>query len=389
MTSLHLRSTAFVCALFSGYLALFMIIPALLDMARGNSEWQVFAASALLVGGLAASVGLATYSRSPLPTSSRFGFLLVNALWVTTALGGAIPFMGAPTHLSFTDAVFESISALTTTGSTVVSGLDELPPGILFWRSLLQWIGGIGVIALGLFILPLLKVGGVDYLRIESSDTGERPFDRLATYTKALRSRNRLLKQDPIDPRSVRSYDAILADAGAVIGRARASLVTSLAPRVAQAFHDVAGVELPLDVSYRPRVAPERETLLRTLEQAFEKDCARGFTADGPHADDLALTVRAIAAKHHASQGQQRAIVLALKVAELDELSARTGKVPVLLLDDVSSELDRGRNRRLFELLSRLGGQVFLSTTHPEFILLEEHRRDFHVARGVVTPSGG
>ena len=128
MTSLHLRSTAFVCALFSGYLALFMIIPALLDMARGNSEWQVFAASALLVGGLAASVGLATYSRSPLPTSSRFGFLLVNALWVTTALGGAIPFMGAPTHLSFTDAVFESISALTTTGSTVVSGLDELPP---------------------------------------------------------------------------------------------------------------------------------------------------------------------------------------------------------------------------------------------------------------------
>ena len=125
------------------------------------------------------------------------------------------------------------------------------------------------------------------------------------------------------------------------------------------------------------------------VKEAFEKDCARGFTADGPHADDLALTVRAIAAKHHASQGQQRAIVLALKVAELDELSARTGKVPVLLLDDVSSELDRGRNRRLFELLSRLGGQVFLSTTHPEFILLEEHRRDFHVARGVVTPSGG
>ncbi|MCA9533715.1 MAG: DNA replication/repair protein RecF [Myxococcales bacterium] len=208
----------------------------------------------------------------------------------------------------------------------------------------------------------------------------------LATYTKALRSRNRLLKQDPIDPRSVRSYDAILADAGAVVGRARASLVTSLAPRVAQAFHDVAGQELPLDVSYRPRVAPEREALLRALEQAFDKDCARGFTADGPHADDLALSVRAIAAKHHASQGQQRAIVLALKVAELDELTARSGKVPVLLLDDVSSELDRGRNRRLFDLLSRLGGQVFLTTTHPEFILLDEHRRDFHVAGGVVSP---
>jgi trk system potassium uptake protein len=186
MTGLHLRSTAFVCALFSGYLAAFMLIPALFDVARGSDEWQVFAASALLVGGLAAGVGLATHSHSSLPISTRFGFLLVNALWITTALAGALPFMGEPTHLSFTDAVFESVSALTTTGSTVVSGLDQLPPGILFWRSLLQWIGGLGVIALGLFILPFLKVGGLSYLRIESSETGERPVSRLATYTKAL-----------------------------------------------------------------------------------------------------------------------------------------------------------------------------------------------------------
>lgn len=188
MTSLHLRSTAFVCALFSGYLAAFMIIPALFDLVRGSSEWRVFAASALLVGGLAAAVGLATHSRAALPISARFGFLLVNTVWVTMAIGGAIPFMGAPTHLTFTDAVFESVSALTTTGSTVVGGLDALPPGILFWRSFLQWIGGIGVIALGLFILPLLKVGGVSYLRIESSGTDERPFNRLATYTKTLLS---------------------------------------------------------------------------------------------------------------------------------------------------------------------------------------------------------
>jgi trk system potassium uptake protein len=135
VTSTLLRSTAFVCALFSGYLAAFMAIPALFDVVRGSDEWQVFAASALLVGGLAAGVGLATHSPLSLPSSTRFGFLLVNAVWVTTALGGAVPFMGAPTHLTFTDAVFESVSALTTTGSTVISGLDELPPGILFRRS--------------------------------------------------------------------------------------------------------------------------------------------------------------------------------------------------------------------------------------------------------------
>ena len=76
----------------------------------------------------------------------------------------------------------------------------------------------------------------------------------------------------------------------------------------------------------------------------------------------------------HGSQGQHRTIVLALKTAELDLLAERTGRVPILLLDDVSSELDRSRNRRFFEVLSQAGGQVFLTTTHPEFILLEQDR---------------
>lgn len=213
----------------------------------------------------------------------------------------------------------------------------------------------------------------------------------LKAYGKALRSRNRLLKQldgGAGDTTAIRSYDPILAQHGEHIGRARAALVDELGPRAMHAFHEVAGMELPLEVHYRPRVAPEAEVILQALHDSFRKDCARGFTADGPHGDDLSLEVRSVAAKHHASQGQQRAIVLALKVAELDELTRRTGKVPVLLLDDVSSELDRGRNRRLFEMLSRLGGQVFLTTTHPEFILLDEHRQDFRVEAGVVTPDG-
>ena len=76
---------------------------------------------------------------------------------------------------------------------------------------------------------------------------------------------------------------------------------------------------------------------------------------------------------------------LSLKTAELDLLTERTGKVPILLLDDVSSELDRTRNRRFFGLLSEVGGQVFLTTTHPEFILLDEERVDFEVDAGRVT----
>ena len=88
--------------------------------------------------------------------------------------------------------------------------------------------------------------------------------------------------------------------------------------------------------------------------------------------------------RHFASQGQNRAIVLAIKTAELRILTRKTGKVPMLLLDDVSSELDRKRNRLFFEWLSELGAQVFLSTTHPEFIILNDGREDFSIDQGVL-----
>ena len=186
----------------------------------------------------------------------------------------------------------------------------------------------------------------------------------LASYEKALRSRNRLLKEERTDRPSVRAYDAILSKAGAVVGQARRRLIDDLAPRVVRAFSDVFAGDTPLGVSYLPRVEP---------------------TEDGPHGDDLELRLHQVGARHHGSQGQHRTIVLALKTAELELLSERTGRVPILLLDDVSSELDRSRNRRFFEVLSHAGGQVFLTTTHPEFILLEKDRVDFHVEDGRVT----
>jgi DNA replication and repair protein RecF len=208
----------------------------------------------------------------------------------------------------------------------------------------------------------------------------------LTSYQKALRSRNRLLKSDEPDPRGIRAFDELLASAGAVIATTRARLVADIAPLTEKAFADVVGEEVPLRVEYKPRVPPSVQAIREALDASFEKDLARGFTADGPHGDDLALDIADRApARHHASQGQHRAIVLALKVAELEVLSRRTDRIPILLLDDVSSELDRTRNRRFFALLGRLGGQVFLTTTHPEFILLEEGRTDFAVQNGEIT----
>jgi len=207
----------------------------------------------------------------------------------------------------------------------------------------------------------------------------------LASYQKALRSRNRLLKKDGVDVRSIRAYDGILASAGAVVGQTRARVVDDLAPLSEKALREVVGEDFPIRIAYAPRVEPTIDAMQSALDRSFRKDQARGFTAEGPHADDLSLHLEGRApARHHASQGQHRAIVLALKVAELEVLQRRTGRVPILLLDDVSSELDRTRNRRFFEMLSRLGGQVFLTTTHPEFILLEKDRTDFRVESGTV-----
>ncbi|HKP56700.1 MAG TPA: DNA replication/repair protein RecF [Polyangiales bacterium] len=208
----------------------------------------------------------------------------------------------------------------------------------------------------------------------------------LATYTRALASRNRLLKQETPSRKALAAYDELLASAGAVIGQARTALSEQLAPRVVEAFAEISAGGPAVTLVYEPRVEPTVVALRAALGAAFEKDLARGFTADGPHADELAVRLQETRARRYASQGQHRAIVLALKIAELIELEQRTGNTPLLLLDDVSSELDREKSRRFFALLNRLGGQVFLTTTRPEFIAVEGERRDFQVEAGVVRP---
>ena len=180
-----IRAAIHIASVFALYLALTMLIPAIVDLATGNDDWQVFAFSALFLGGLALAVALATQGRPP-PATTRFGFLLVNLLWLTLAVAGAVPFMASSLELSVADAFFESVSGITTTGSTVISGLDTLPRGLLVWRSLLNFMGGLGVIALGLFLLPFLNIGGVCYFKIESSDIEDRPFERFQTFATAL-----------------------------------------------------------------------------------------------------------------------------------------------------------------------------------------------------------
>jgi trk system potassium uptake protein TrkH len=107
-------------------------------------------------------------------------------LWAVCATVGAVPFWLSPLNLTMAEAYFESMSGLTTTGATVLTGLDMMPRSILLWRSLLQWLGGIGIVAVALFLLPFLRVGGMQFFRTESSDRSDKALPRMAQVTRAL-----------------------------------------------------------------------------------------------------------------------------------------------------------------------------------------------------------
>ncbi|MBG05712.1 MAG: potassium transporter TrkH [Rhodospirillaceae bacterium] len=158
-------------------LAVAMCLPAIADVAADNPDWQVFLTAAvftLFVGGT-----LALSSRGNIRTiTPRQGFVLTTTLWLVIPAFAALPFAFADMDLSYTDAFFESMSGLTTTGSTVIRSLDVAPPGVLIWRALLQWLGGIGVIAMAIAILPLLRIGGMQLFRMESSDRSEKAMPR-------------------------------------------------------------------------------------------------------------------------------------------------------------------------------------------------------------------
>ena len=159
-----------------------MLAPALIDMATVNRDWQVFMASAFLTGGVGAFLYLGFRNRHTGPWRRHDGFVFITLSWLVLSVAGALPFTLAEVHLSPADAFFESVSGLTTTGSTVMSGLDNLPHGILLWRSLLQWTGGVGIVVLSVFLFPFLKLGGQHLFALESSDTAEKSFARFEEY---------------------------------------------------------------------------------------------------------------------------------------------------------------------------------------------------------------
>jgi DNA replication and repair protein RecF len=246
-----------------------------------------------------------------------------------------------------------------------------------------------------------------DLLLVKGGPEGRRRFlDRAAfnrwpavlaearDYVRALRARNAALRASDADVEA--SFRAPLVRAGARLLRRRLDLLAELAPRVERAYSEISGPGAPTArLAYRAaaslRLPGTEEDLSARLGDALaaraERDRERGYTSAGPHMDDLALELDAHGARPFASQGQQRALVLALKVAEIENLRAGLGRPPLLLLDDVSSELDPDKNRFLLEYLRRLPGQAFLTTTDRRLLAAAAGPDStfYEVVRGAVT----
>ncbi len=165
--------------------SLAMLIPMLVDLYYGNYDWVQFFYSSLLTF----IIGIVLYfsfRKKNIKLSIRQAFVLTISSWLLIALFGSIPFIYSVSSLSYTDAFFESVSGITTTGATVISNLDSLSEGILIWRSLLQWFGGIGIIVLAMAILPTLQIGGMQLLHMEHDDPYEKTIPKINRFVLEL-----------------------------------------------------------------------------------------------------------------------------------------------------------------------------------------------------------
>ncbi|MFQ5618497.1 MAG: potassium transporter TrkG, partial [Rhodospirillales bacterium] len=166
-------------------LAVGMVIPAAADAAAGHPDWQMFAASSAVTMFVGVSMAL-TSRAGGASFTVRQAFLMTTLSWIAITVFAALPFAFSELDLSFTDAFFEAMSGITTTGSTVITGLDSAPPGILLWRALLQWLGGVGIIVMAIGVMPMLRVGGMQLFRIEAPEQSEKVMPRAAQIASAI-----------------------------------------------------------------------------------------------------------------------------------------------------------------------------------------------------------
>jgi len=262
-------------------------------------------------------------------------------------------------------------------------------------RPLARYFGGFNVVVFTPEDLALPRASPSERRRFLDRGVFNLRPDYLATaqdYERVLKTRNAVLRQvgdGGLDRRTAEDllavYDRQLAEVGAKVIAARQTFLDVVVGELTSAFTAITRTGLAVTARYVVRSsAVTADEIVAKLVAARVKDFATSATQVGPHRDDVVFELEGHEAGTYASQGQLRAIMLAWKTAELQVLGRAHGDPPILLLDDVSSELDPQRNEFLFEHLATLAGQCFITTTHPSHVLLRRHRADYRISGGEI-----
>ena len=232
------------------------------------------------------------------------------------------------------------------------------------------------------------------FIDMELSQIRPAYYYALQRYAHALMQRNKLLRDIPLNPSlraTLEDWDAQLARHGAAIMAMRAGFIRQISEAAHENHLEISGGQENLRARYLPSLDidaenPER-ALMEALFAARENDIRRAATTVGPHRDDLVLTLSGMDVRAYGSQGQQRTAALSLKLAELDIMRRELGEAPVLMLDDVMSELDPRRRRHLLNRLS--GVQTIVTCTDLSDLAEAEIGAAWRIQNGVVCPEGG
>lgn len=262
-------------------------------------------------------------------------------------------------------------------------------------RPLARYFGGFNVVVFTPEDLGLPRASPADRRRFLDRGVFNLRPDYLTTaqtYERVLKTRNAVLRrtsEGACDRRQAEEllavYDQQLAEVGARVIAARLAFLDELRAALATAFASITRTGQAATARYVVRSSSVTAgEISAKLAASRTKDFATNATQVGPHRDDVVFELDGRDAGTYASQGQLRAIMLAWKTAELAVLGRAHGDLPILLLDDVSSELDPQRNEFLFAHLATLAGQCFITTTHPGHVLLRQDRADYRVVSGEI-----
>ncbi len=166
------KTVFFTLGILQMVLGVFMFIPIILQFVYSEIDSSFFGASIVTI--IFGTLFFLSNLDHDKQLTLQQAFLLTALSWLSIAIFGSLPFIFSDLNFSFTNAFFESMSGITTTGSTIISNLNEMPKSILLWRAILQWLGGIGIIIMAITLMPIMNVGGMQLFKISNNDSSEK-----------------------------------------------------------------------------------------------------------------------------------------------------------------------------------------------------------------------